>query len=359
MKNRYANVVPYDDSAIVLKDSTYVNASRVPGYDRDGIFCPTAYIATQGPLDSTLDDFYRMILEYRVGVIVMLTSIVEGDQIKCCCYWPRCKNVKKKVAKGVKEPLPLGDPEDVYATFEANPIANETDGVLVLNSVEVQTVEELVSNNVIKRVLRVCSKNDHDNCQTVVQYQYRGWPDHDVPTYSHEIREIINKIEKLRRDDVTPRRPILVHCSAGLGRTGTFIAIHQNMIRMKRAFLDTNLDAKDYYINLYQDVLQMRGCRSGMVQQPAQYFFCYKAIAEEAVELKVIKENPARKVHIYGLDSSVDGDDDEMLDSDEDLSGHFPRTDHGGRRFLQQSTSSFLANSESSGSDLSLSKLGC
>jgi len=136
-----------------------------------------------------------------------------------------------------------------------------------------------------------------------VQYQYKGWPDHGVPTNGRILREIMRNVEEDRANDFV-RRPIVVHCSAGLGRTGTFIAIHQNIIKMKRAFANSTLQAKDYYINLYQDVLLMRGCRSGMVQQPAQYTFCYKAIAEEALENGFVDAKNVDVPSFYGESKS-------------------------------------------------------
>jgi len=369
LKNRYANVVPYDDSAIVLSDGTFVNASRIPGCDRDCVFVSTAYIATQGPLDNTQDDFYRMILEYKVGVIVMLTGVVEGDQAKCVAYWPRSDNTMRKSAR-TEEPLVLGDAEDAYCIKEP---------VLSLASVEVRNVKEVVTGNIIMRELSVTPKNDRDRHHRVVQYQYKGWPDHDVPKDSKDIREIVRLVEEERKNDVDPRRPIVVHCSAGLGRTGTFIAIHQNMIRMNKAISAGNFDAKNYYINLYQDVLQMRGCRSGMVQQPAQYFFCYKAIAEEAVERNLISDDtPRRRPYDFSSASSDeeerdDDDDDKMLDEDAPITfPTAPQRRRNSRFLLSQSTRNHTAtgsilrrttladseiNSDSDSDDLSMSRM--
>jgi len=308
-KNRYANVIPYDDCVVVLLDSTYINASRISGVDKNGKSVSTAYIATQGPLENTTDDFYRMILEYKVGIIVMLAGVIEGEQVKCHRYWPACRDIYNEV-DGVLQPTTLGDREDTidlyqqsdYTTFgrasraelafagSRKPLSKSKGNTLELNSVVVHGIEETIKGNIIKRVLEVYDINDRElkSPHRVVQYQLKGWPDHGVPNNARLIREIMHMVEEERADETVPR-PIVVHCSAGLGRTGTFIAIHQNIIKIKKAVAEGKFDPKNYYINLYQDVLLMRGCRSGMVQQPAQYMFCYKAIAEEVLEMDLVK----------------------------------------------------------------------
>jgi len=321
-KNRYANVIPYDDCVVVLPDSTYVNASRICGVDKNCNSVSTAYIATQGPLDTTVDDFYRMILEYNVGIIVMLTALIEGDQVKCHRYWPPCSAVYNVDDSDVAHATKLHDMEDLVDLGAQNdffmprlPRGSRSeiacpsfgahkplDDKLELDSVVVIGVEEFIMGPIIKRVLHVFEKSDisHKNPHRLVQFQFKGWPDHGVPNNARLIRKIVHMVEEERVSDTVPR-PIVVHCSAGLGRTGTFIAIHQNIIKMKEAFgKEEKPDPKDYYINLYQDILQMRGCRSGMVQQPGQYIFCYKAIAEEAYEMGIVNPDGVDLDEFYG-----------------------------------------------------------
>jgi len=162
---------------------------------------------------------------------------------------------------------------------------------LRLKNVVVRNVEEVVRGHVIIRTLDLWYRSDAEfrDPHRVVQYQYKGWPDHGVPNNAEDIRRIVYMVDEQRANDCPPHSPIVVHCSAGVGRTGTFIAIHQNIMQMKRMIEEKGVDPNEYCINLYQDVLQMRGCRSGMVQQPAQYTFCYKAIAEEAAAMKILK----------------------------------------------------------------------
>jgi len=350
---RYSEIRTYKDNKVEINSKNgYINASwiHIPYHK--------SFIATQGPLESTLDDFYRILLEYDVAVIVMLTAIVEGDQVKCSCYWPSCKKAETVLPDGSRRVLPLGDSEDVlyHSSYEK-------DGALLLNSVEVRTVEEVVMDTIIKRVLCITAKNDRDHPHTVVQFQYKGWPDHDVPKDSHEIRQIVKMIEEERKKDLSPRRPIVVHCSAGLGRTGTFIAVHQNMLKMRMALSQGNIEARNYYINLYSDVLQMRSCRSGMVQQPAQYFFCYKAIAEDAVELGLIRDDTPKKTPVYGAaDNYSDDDDDSMLDSDDSdfIFPSAPLARPRNRDLARSTTRNFSEAISSSGSsgreDLSISQ---
>jgi len=351
-KNRYANVVPYDDTAIILSDGCYINASRISGYDKDGAFISTAYIATQGPLDNTIDDFYRMILEYKVSIIVMLTNVVESDQIKCARYWPTAEKVFEETASGDRIELPLGDKEDIYGMLSFSGSSVPT-GDLQLKSVVVRIEDELVMGPIIKRSLVVFKSNDvaFAHPHRVVQFQYRGWPDHGVPSDGKAIRKIVRLVEEERDADPSSlRKPVLVHCSAGLGRTGAFIAVHQNIMQMHRAF-DSGMvkEAKNFDLNLYQSVLEMRGCRSGMIQQPAQYLLCYKVIAEEACEMGLIRpeHNPYK---LYSDNQSDEDDDDNMGDEDDERNDTFPP-----RRLLSQSTCGLARSSCSD--DITLSNM--
>ena len=323
-KNRYPNVVPFDDRGIVLQNGLYINASGICGFDRDGTWTLCAYIATQGPLESTIDDFYLMILERDVHIIVMLACVVEDGQEKCARYWLPCKDPVVVSEDGKKSPAELSIAEDTCDLESSRepdaPVL--TCDFLVTKSVMVKTVEEYIMGPIIKRVLLVYRADDVCffvfsffaslftpflrlvmclscsfllNKQTellhphrVVQLQYPKWPDHGVPSDAKAIRGMIDEVERERASDPNPSRPIVVHCSAGLGRTGTFCAIHQIIMQMRRAVQKPDFDLSTYSVNLYQTVLQMRECRSGMVQQLAQYTFCYRAIIEEACDLKLL-----------------------------------------------------------------------
>lgn len=124
--------------------------------------------------------------------------------------------------------------------------------------------------------------------QVVTQIQYKDWPDHGVPASTHDIRRLADEVEGLRLSDPNPARPVVVHCSAGVGRTGSFCVIHTIMQQMHRAVKEKDFDPSKFCINLPKTVMMFRSCRSSMVQQVGQYVFCYRAICDEARMLSLI-----------------------------------------------------------------------
>jgi len=296
-KNRYCSIPVYDDSGLTLMDGTYVNANKVHGYDRDANWIPCAYIATQGPLDWTIDDFYRMIVEKDVHVIVMLTRVIEGNREKCARYWPSPLDVKEIDKDGNVVPAKAPHHEDTCTMRHQRAMSAPVfeDGFLITKNIKVRNVEEVIMGPVVKRFLDVYQTSDTElkNPHRVLQLQYTEWPDHDVPDNGKALRGIINLVEEERKDDANPARPIVVHCSAGVGRTGTFCAVHQIILKLRIDSKKPDFDPSNYVINLYQTILKLRECRSGMVQQLVQYVFCYKTIIEEARELQLIKDTPS------------------------------------------------------------------
>jgi len=117
----------------------------------------------------------------------------------------------------------------------------------------------------------------------VTHFQYEGWPDHGVPKQSYPTRHLVRMVEQIRGSSSQVRPPVVVHCSAGVGRTGAFITIHLTMEKIRRAQQNGGCASLDF--NIYQTVQRLRQQRPGMVQQQEQYFFCYEAIAEEMEEL--------------------------------------------------------------------------
>ncbi|KAG8589546.1 hypothetical protein GDO81_006431 [Engystomops pustulosus] len=184
-KNRYKDIFPFDHSRVELslitsdEDTDYINASFIKG-----VYGPRAYIATQGPLPSTLVEFWRMIWEYNIGIIVMACMEFEMGKKKCERYW----------AEVGCEVLQCG-PFSITCTKEEK----KTDYVI--------------------RLLAITYGNE---IRIVHQVHYKNWPDHDVPSSVNNILQMIQDIRLLQRDD---NPPICVHCSAGCGRTGVICAI--------------------------------------------------------------------------------------------------------------------------------------
>jgi len=247
-KNRYINILPFDSTRVKLnsvegvKGSDYINANLVSTGER-------VYIASQAPMENTLHDFHRMLWENNVKIIIMLTRFVEGGKIKATEYFP-----------------PLNDPPKKYGEFEVQ-VTNE-EGVkdfYVIRKFVLQKGEE-------KRI--------------VTQFHFLAWPDHGVPEESAPLLEMMLRAEKLQ-NEANPNLPMAVHCSAGIGRTGTYIVVNAIADQIDNSIRKDKI--KPPTINLMKTLHQLRGMRSGMVTHKDQYEFCYKVVL--AYLLKVIVDN--------------------------------------------------------------------
>jgi len=266
-KNRYSNVLPLEKSRVVLKiidgvdGSDYINASHVK--------CDSGhYICTQGPMQNTLDDFWRMIWEQDSSIIVMLTKEVENSKVKCARYWPE-------------------NDSQVYGKLRATILTLETSCELIIRTL---LLEDTVTGF----------------SRRVVQYQYQSWPDHGLPVSTAGFLELIRMVDRnscRKTGSSSPSGgsgfmgmsgagPIVVHCSAGIGRSGTFCTVH-NAISKFRADLLAN-PATPPIFNVLQTVIIMREHRPGMVQTKEQYMFCCLTIEEETSHI-------AKKLHIHGI----------------------------------------------------------
>ncbi|XP_056003708.1 multiple epidermal growth factor-like domains protein 6 [Ostrea edulis] len=224
-KNRFKTTFPYDHSRVVLNvdehhKSDYINANFIK--DTKG---RRSYIASQGPKSNTVADFWRMIVQENVSQIVMLTNLKEGLKTKCEQYWPENEECRK--------------------------FSN-----LVITSKSVNTYAYY-----IVRRLTLTTK---ETSRTVVQFHYTHWPDHGTPDPLH-----LNVFQShVMRTNSSTDKPILVHCSAGIGRTGTFIALDA-LIRSGK---------QSGSVNVVEYVKAMRGDRMSMIQNVGQYVFLYKAL---------------------------------------------------------------------------------
>uniref|UniRef100_A0A1A8H0N7 protein-tyrosine-phosphatase n=1 Tax=Nothobranchius korthausae TaxID=1143690 RepID=A0A1A8H0N7_9TELE len=231
-KNRYANVIAYDHTRVILAPvegilgSDYINSNYIDGYRKQN-----AYIATQGPLAETFGDFWRMVWEQRTCTIVMMTHLEEKSRIKCEQYWP---------SRGT----------ETYGMIQ----------VTILDTVELATY-----------VMRTFTfyKNGSSEKREVQQFQFLGWPDHGVPEYPTTTLAFLQKVRACNPPDAGP---IIVHCSAGVGRTGCFIVIDAMLERMKH----------EKSVDIYGHVTCMRAQRNYMVQTEDQYIFIHEALLEAA-----------------------------------------------------------------------------
>ncbi|XP_044626539.1 receptor-type tyrosine-protein phosphatase F isoform X11 [Equus asinus] len=246
-KNRYANVIAYDHSRVILTSidgvpgSDYINANYIDGYRKQN-----AYIATQGPLPETMGDFWRMVWEQRTATVVMMTRLEEKSRVKCDQYWP---------ARGT----------ETYGLIQ----------VTLLDTVELATYTVRTfalhrSGSSEKRELR--------------QFQFMAWPDHGVPEYPTPILAFLRRVKACNPLDAGP---MVVHCSAGVGRTGCFIVIDAMLERMKH----------EKTVDIYGHVTCMRSQRNYMVQTEDQYVFIHEALLEAATCGHT--EVPARNLYAH------------------------------------------------------------
>ncbi|XP_039678833.1 receptor-type tyrosine-protein phosphatase delta isoform X35 [Perca fluviatilis] len=246
-KNRYANVIAYDHSRVLLSaidgipGSDYINANYIDGYRKQN-----AYIATQGSLPETFGEFWRMIWEQRSAVIVMMTKLEERSRVKCDQYWP---------TRGT----------ETYGLIQ----------VTLLDTVELATY--------CVRTFALF-KNGSSEKREVRQFQFTAWPDHGVPEHPTPFLAFLRRVKACNPPDAGP---MVVHCSAGVGRTGCFIVIDAMMERIKH----------EKTVDIYGHVTLMRAQRNYMVQTEDQYVFIHDAL-QEAINCGTT-EVPARNLYAY------------------------------------------------------------
>ncbi|PFX13901.1 Tyrosine-protein phosphatase Lar [Stylophora pistillata] len=230
-KNRYGNIVSYDHSRVLLEEiegdtnSSYINASYIPTYDEVSM----TYIATQGPTSSTIADFWRMVWQENISTVVMLTNLVELGKGKCDQYWP----------------------DDTFRF-----------GAITVTLHKTETFADYVIRSLIVT-------KDAEN-RNVQQFHYVTWPDKGVP---HHSTALLGFRQKIHARHLATGGPLLVHCSAGVGRTGTYIAID--------AMLESAEKIKTVFIQNYVQV--MRKSRPHMIQKDDQYVFLHQAVMEALV----------------------------------------------------------------------------
>lgn len=232
-KNRYKDILPFDHTRVELslitsdKDSDFINGNFIKG-----VYEPRAYIATQGPLPDTVLDFWRMIWEYKILVIVMACMEFEMGKKKCERYW----------ADLGKQPVQFG-PFTIVCVAESS------------------------KQDYVIRTLTV--KFDNES-RIIYQFHYNNWPDHDVPKTTNPILDMINEIRLHQEDD---NIPICIHCSAGCGRTGVICAIDYTWKLLKDKIIPENF-------SIYNLILEMRTQRPSLVQTKEQYDLVHKAVIQ-------------------------------------------------------------------------------
>lgn len=243
-KNRYRDILPYDQTRVCLTPTTteyqsdYINANFVKGAVKN-----RTYIATQGPLSSTVVDFWRMIWQHNVKVIIMACREIEMGKKKCEVYWA------------------------------------STADTSTLGPFNVSTLEESHPNKEV--IVRTLVVNYYDEARKVSHFQYTAWPDHGIPDVPDGI---LGMMELARQKQGNQTDPVVIHCSAGCGRTGVICAVDY-----VNGLLLTEQIQEDF--NILDLVLELRRQRPSAVQTKEQYGFVFHTVAQmfqKALEMKNI-----------------------------------------------------------------------
>ncbi|KAG2459381.1 tyrosine-protein phosphatase non-receptor type 4 isoform X1 [Polypterus senegalus] len=233
-KNRYRDISPYDATRVILKgEDDYINANFI-NMEIPSSSTINRYIACQGPLPNTCQDFWQMTWEQGSSMVVMLTTQVERGRVKCHQYWP---NLSGSVS---------------YGNYQITCLSEDGNSAFQLREMTLESLEQ-------------------NESRQLTQIQYVAWPDHGVPDDSSYFLDFVSLVRKKRaeRDE-----PVIVHCSAGIGRTGV-------LITMETAMCLIECNQPVYPLDI---VRKMRDQRAMMIQTPSQYKFVCEAI------LKVYEE---------------------------------------------------------------------
>lgn len=252
LKNRYTNIMPFDHSRVKLLPiddddcSDYINANFIPG-----LRGPREYIAAQGPLPNTIDDFWRLIWENGVTAVVMLTQCMERGKVKCEEYWPQDPNTTHNVG-------------DLHVTLRSTSVLPDY-------------------------VIRVMDVTLGNRNRTIHQVHFLKWPDFGCPDKTYLLLNLVAAV----RDHTphNPNNPMLIHCSAGVGRTGTFIALDILLQQIR------NDNVK--HVDIFGLILKMRDNRCMMVQREPQYIYIFDCLRD------FITDEPEDETSIYQNTSST------------------------------------------------------
>ncbi|KHJ93274.1 Protein-tyrosine phosphatase [Oesophagostomum dentatum] len=296
MRNRYRDILPYDCNRVQLSStddnpSGYINASfiKLPKGR-------TEFIAAQAPLTTTLEEWWKMVDEQHVVLIVMLCKLVEMSKVKCERYWP------SEVGKSL-----------IFGCYE----------------ITLESEERFTDDDYLMRQLKMNNQKTGET-RVISQLHYREWPDHGCPSGETQLLNMIRKMAELNENSTAP---VLVHCSAGVGRTGTIISVNYIREMIESEELQS--------LDLFQLVMNLRRQRASMVQTQDQYQFVHKCVAhycrerlgiphpqpeDDSIE-EFAPSPPPTMASAFVTSHSENGcpslqDDDIEIDSDEEFEGN-------------------------------------
>jgi len=240
--DRYYNVLTYNSTRVKISVSEnekmldYINASHISKCPNGSV----SYIAAQAPPAAAFDSFWRMILEQRTAVVLMLTKLKESEREKASKYWPEYHQGGK-----------------LYGTVFVRPLADPVKE----HDATIRTFELFTSGSTKEDVPA--------NCLKITHISYDGWPDFGVPKEFSSFSFLFSLYRNIRQNYTDT--PVLLHCSAGIGRTGTFIVIDQIVDQVEASGKDPN-----FPINVFNMLWALRQQRHGMVQTSDQFSFIYQ-----------------------------------------------------------------------------------
>ncbi|CAF0733350.1 unnamed protein product [Adineta steineri] len=267
IRNRFKNILPYDETRVILKNypiTDYMNANRIrTPFENIG----REYIATQGPLPGTVNDFWHMVQQETVKCIVMITRETEGMKNKCARYWPDLHTTKQYgsiIVENIHE-----------ANYGPSQVLTNTSrthrSLMPPASIDDDCCFRL-------HILRIITEDRRT--WEIFHWQYLAWGDHDAPLITNQrdntqLNVLLDFFEKIYRSSPLGNdmntSPMIVHCSAGIGRSGATITIDIILNRIRTEGLDIEIDIPNL-------VKYIRSQRSGLVQTERQYELIYRVI---------------------------------------------------------------------------------
>jgi len=255
--NRYCDILPYKHSAVSLDhklkdEKDYINANYIPGpFGEDKLF-----VACQGPKSNTVKDFWRMVRQENILHIIMLCRLTEGGRTKCEKYWP-----------GADESLKF---EDIHLEVKSKG-------------------EKAITDNLVERDFSLIDLSSNETISEVKQVQYTGWPDHGIPEkdqfddFDKLVQNTMEVYNTIKAED--SQKKMLLHCSAGIGRTGTLLSIVHMLAQLNEK---EKAEVKPEKVSVFSVVRKLREHRFHLVQTDVQYYFIFEYLATHLKKLKLI-----------------------------------------------------------------------
>jgi protein tyrosine phosphatase len=241
-RDRYKEILPFGENRVLLSDKQYINASYMPNCDGSN---PKAYIASQGPLQSTIGHQWDIIWDHKVPLVMTIGNLMEGTTEKCAQYWPTNANDEIKV---------LGPGGRVFL-------------------VKCTNFSDIENNSMYRRDLQV---RYNDSTLELVHYHFHAWPDHG----SLDPVGMIAIAKALKGDRSLGSAPILVHCSAGVGRTGCVLTFANCVEAIEKQMSSTGRGISDCFLSIMDTLLSLRRNRIFIVERTWQYESVYASVLE-------------------------------------------------------------------------------